>query len=77
MEKEERFIISGIWSKSRWSNCLIVGKNLPTRRIARSFLKNKARDIPFGFEGNEEKASFPFIDRRRDGRGKGRDWQRR
>jgi len=68
MEKEERFIISGIWSKSRWSNCLIVGENLPTRRIAGSLLKNKARDIPFGFEGNEEKASFPFIDRRRDGR---------
>lgn len=47
---------------------MIVGENLPTRRIAGSLLKNKARDIPFGFEGNEEKASFPFIDKRRDGR---------
>ena len=47
---------------------MIVGENLATRRIAGSLLKNKARDIPFGFEGNEEKASFPFIDKRRDGR---------
>ena len=31
-------------------------------------LSLEARDIPFGFEGNEEKASFPFIDKRRDGR---------
>lgn len=38
------------------------------KKDSQKLSENKARDIPFGFEGNEEKASFPFIDRRRDGR---------
>ena len=51
---------------------MIARKNLPTRRIAGSLLKNKARDIPFGFEGNEE--SFVSFHRQKEGwkvKGKG------